>query len=233
MKAQEKDKLRELLDNVYELEALIQLALMREDCSLDLLRLIEKKKRLISGTDSDTLPSHNSFPYENVANQEIEKDSFDLNKKMNETDLIDSKDDVTTKEEKENVIAEYSIENEETPLEENVVNISEVENVDNDSVFSSTEENDTKGVENFEPIAIPTAEPRKLRGRLVFSINDRYRFKRELFNNSDAELNTTLAFVASMDNYEEAEEYFIGDLNLDPKNQTVADFLEILSKYFN
>lgn len=73
------------------------------------------------------------------------------------------------------------------------------------------------------------AEPR---GRLVFSINDRYRFKKELFNNSDADFNNTLALVASMEGYDEAEDYFVGELQWDQKKSEVADFLEILKKYF-
>lgn len=74
-----------------------------------------------------------------------------------------------------------------------------------------------------------SAEPR---GRLVFSINDRYRFKRELFANSDADFNNTLALVASMEGYDEAEDYFLGELQWDQKKTDVVDFLQIIKKYF-
>ncbi len=70
------------------------------------------------------------------------------------------------------------------------------------------------------------------RGRLVFSINDRYRFKRELFKGSDMEFNTTLSLVASMDGYEEAEDYFLNELQWDEKSPDVIDFLEILKNYY-
>lgn len=70
------------------------------------------------------------------------------------------------------------------------------------------------------------------RGRLVFTINDRFRFKRELFNNSDINFNETLARVASMEGYEEAEDYFVDELQWDLERQDVADFLEILKNYF-
>ena len=79
-----------------------------------------------------------------------------------------------------------------------------------------------------KPVSV-SPEPR---GKLVFSINDRYRFKCELFNNSDADFNNTLAFVASMENYDEAEDYFLGELQWDPSSREVIDFLEILKKYF-
>lgn len=70
------------------------------------------------------------------------------------------------------------------------------------------------------------------RGRLVFSINDRFRFRKELFNNSDIDFNNSLALVASMDDYEEAEDYFINDVGLNPSDDTVGDFLEIVKRYF-
>ena len=70
------------------------------------------------------------------------------------------------------------------------------------------------------------------RGRLVFSINDRYRFRRELFNGSDVDFNTTLSLVASMDDYEEAQDYFLDELQWDEKSPDVIDFLEILKNYF-
>ena len=70
------------------------------------------------------------------------------------------------------------------------------------------------------------------RGKLVFSINDRYRFKKELFNNSDVDFNNTVALIASMENYEEAEDYFINEEGFDPGKPVVKDFLEIIKRYF-
>lgn len=90
---------------------------------------------------------------------------------------------------------------------------------------SKPEQNFAKKTEN----AANNIEPR---GRLVFTINDRYRFKRDLFNSSDADFNTSLALVASMDSYEEAEAYFLGDLQWQPQREEVIDFLEILKNYF-
>lgn len=65
----------------------------------------------------------------------------------------------------------------------------------------------------------------------AFSINDRFRFKRELFNNSDRKFDNALAVVAGMESYDEAEDYFYGDLDWDPDNSEVAAFMEIVSKY--
>lgn len=87
------------------------------------------------------------------------------------------------------------------------------------------------------PVASPeeridTVNTEAMRGRLVFSINDRYRFKRELFDNSDIQFNATLSMVASMENYEEAEGYFLDELNWNEESEEVKAFLDILKNYF-
>lgn len=82
-------------------------------------------------------------------------------------------------------------------------------------------------------VSISDGQPlEKHKGRLVFSINDRFRFKKALFDNSDAGFNNSLALVASMDSFEEAEDYFINDLEMNPDSDIVKDFLDIIRKYF-
>lgn len=75
-------------------------------------------------------------------------------------------------------------------------------------------------------------EPEHQRGKLVFSINERFRYRKELFDNSDADFNNTLALVASMENYEEAEDYFINEEGFDPRNPIVMEFMEVIKRYF-
>lgn len=91
--------------------------------------------------------------------------------------------------------------------------------------------------ENRSPVSEPetlsilhSPEPR---GKLVFSLNDRYRFKRELFGGSDTAFNATLSLVASLDSYDEAEEYFLEEKQWDPARPEVTEFLEILKKYYH
>lgn len=70
------------------------------------------------------------------------------------------------------------------------------------------------------------------KGKLVFSVNERFRFKKELFDNSDTNFNNTLALVASMDTYDEAEEYFLNEEHFDKNDQVVAEFLNVIKRYF-
>lgn len=69
-------------------------------------------------------------------------------------------------------------------------------------------------------------------GRLVFSINDRYRYRRELFGGNDAAFSDALSRVAAMDSYDEAEGYFLDDCQWDPERPEVVDFMAVLRKYF-
>lgn len=93
--------------------------------------------------------------------------------------------------------------------------------------------------ENIEEVNFPDKEEEKedfknipQKGKLVFTINERFRFKKELFDNSDADFNNTLALVASMEDYDEAEDYFINEMNFMRNNPIVEEFLNVIKRYF-
>lgn len=65
-----------------------------------------------------------------------------------------------------------------------------------------------------------------------FSLNDRYRFRRELFNFSDEEMDEAIEAVSSMNSMEEVEDYFFNDLCWDPENLDVRDFIAIVASRF-
>ena len=70
------------------------------------------------------------------------------------------------------------------------------------------------------------------RGKLIFSISERNRFRRELFDDSEVDFNNTLAALAAMEDYEEAEEYFISEEGFNMGNPVVREFLNVVKKYF-
>ncbi|MCH5234442.1 MAG: hypothetical protein J1E16_04050 [Muribaculaceae bacterium] len=74
--------------------------------------------------------------------------------------------------------------------------------------------------------------PEQKKGKLVFSINERFRFRRELFDNSDADFNNTMALVASMENYDEAEDYFLNEEGFDSSDPVVIEFLDVIKRYY-
>ena len=65
----------------------------------------------------------------------------------------------------------------------------------------------------------------------AFSINDKFRFRRELFSNSIQDYNEAIDIIAAMSSYDEAEDYFYNDLCWDPDNTEVKAFMEIVSRY--
>ena len=62
----------------------------------------------------------------------------------------------------------------------------------------------------------------------AFTLNDKFRFIREVFGGNEQDFNDTVSLVAGMDSYAEAEEYITTDMMLNSDNAAVADFLEIL-----
>jgi len=66
----------------------------------------------------------------------------------------------------------------------------------------------------------------------AFTLNDKFRFRRELFHDSQEEFDETLDVISGMSSFAEAEEYFYNDLCWDPVNPEVKAFMEIVSKHF-
>ncbi|MDR0874562.1 MAG: hypothetical protein LBN27_14040 [Prevotellaceae bacterium] len=63
------------------------------------------------------------------------------------------------------------------------------------------------------------------------SLNDKFRFQREIFGGNAALLNQTLDALNEISDKGEATE-FLADLNLDSENATVAAFLELINRKF-
>ena len=68
--------------------------------------------------------------------------------------------------------------------------------------------------------------------RQLFTINDKFLYRRELFGNSDTEFTDTINLVSAMSNFAEAQDYFFGDLEWDTENEEVVDFMSVIEKYF-
>lgn len=108
---------------------------------------------------------------------------------------------------------------------------------DEDMEEDYEEENTEKNIEEEEPATPVTLEEALQRQqakelRKALSLNDRFRFRRELFGNSDIRMNETLSLIDAMQSYEEAEDYILNDLNWDVENPDVAEFMKIVQKHF-
>ena len=68
--------------------------------------------------------------------------------------------------------------------------------------------------------------------RKAFSLNDRFRFQRELFAGSANAMNTAIEHIEVMTSYGNAELYFYSQLNWDRENEVVQDFMAIVRNHF-
>lgn len=253
-----KEELNCLLDNIYELEGLVHLALAREDCPQSLPELIVRKANSLTqlvntiGADSQINQSELEAVSDNVEDTEIE-----INTEIEENDVDGVAEEIVSEEDEEcggnEAVAIVEVNTEVEKQGED--NLHEINDIPDRDILNKVSESEPVAATSIEEIGEPEVDemdepafasytlpsektspkPHKIvepRGKLVFTINDRYRFKRDLFCNSDADFNTTLALVASMDSYDEAEDYFLGELQWNPQREEVIDFLEILKNYF-
>lgn len=64
------------------------------------------------------------------------------------------------------------------------------------------------------------------------SLNDRFLYQRELFNNSRAEMDATFEKLNSFESYEQAEDYLKESKSWNFEDSTVGDFLLVIKKGF-
>lgn len=67
----------------------------------------------------------------------------------------------------------------------------------------------------------------------AITLNDRYRFIFEIFQNHSDAFNTAVSRISAMSTLGEAYDYLLNDLELDPENEAVSEFLAIVANHFN
>jgi len=106
--------------------------------------------------------------------------------------------------------------------------VSEVPDVSD--VSDETDETDLS--DETDSSAPVNAEPREQNVKLLkaFTLNDRFRFRRELFEGNDSDFSDTLTILSGMDSYAEAADYLYNDMMWDANNASVSDFMAILAQ---
>ncbi len=211
------DEIKDLKDKIYEIEGLLELAQLRED-------KIPELEPLILGRIKSLLEEKGSVVA--VAADRI-ADSL-----ATDEDTLPMEDPAALELTVVNSISELFEESEmksvSRPVEE--LEMQEISKPD-DSLYSETADIKKPNVTEEKRHDNNEVKKHKL-DKPAFCLNDRFRFKRELFGNSDAEFSSAMDMIAAMDNYDEAEEYFIGELEWDAENPEVVDFMEIIKGYF-
>lgn len=110
----------------------------------------------------------------------------------------------------------------------------ETEAVEAEDNIEEETEADEKASDDSEPLRLDEKLQRSRSKDLksAFSLNDTFRFRRELFGNSAAEMTDALHVVEAMHSFDEAEDYFYGDLGWDRKSDDVKEFMAIIKNHF-
>ena len=69
--------------------------------------------------------------------------------------------------------------------------------------------------------------------RKAFSLNDRFRFRRELFGGNEEKMNKAIADLNDLSSYEESVTYLNKVLNWNIEDDSVADFIKLLENRFS
>ena len=218
-------------DAVYELEGLLELADLREDKVSALLPLMKNKLKIINTlfSEDSVLPDVEEIE---VVEEKVISPVEELPIPADEEEGVPEENGDQEPEEavipapqEPDLPEELEETGPEEPLE--VISVPEVEE------FVLPDEDDEVSVGGEIPASTrPSGSVVNAAGKPAFCINDRFRFRRELFKNSDKEFENAMTAVTTMDSYDEAEEYFIGELGWDYENPEVSDFMAIIRGYF-
>lgn len=103
----------------------------------------------------------------------------------------------------------------------------EAEDVPEDDLAVSAIE---KGDSEFEKDLHSILHPNLLQ---AFTLNDRFRFTRMLFNGDSEDFTETVNLLAQLPNKEDAHDYLINDLMMDPADEVVKEFLSFIDAHMN
>lgn len=114
--------------------------------------------------------------------------------------------------------------------EKTEVKIEEAENAESEPLSEPAIDLTPDAFETIVETYNETRVPSEL--RKMFTINDKFRFKRELFENNDEEFNATFDLISTMSSFSEVEEYAYEDLKWDRENACVKDFMSVIENFF-
>lgn len=224
--------LNDILEKVYELEGLLLLARSREQDSIDasLRQLILAKGKTIEALLGDTF-AENEISVVEMLEPESDEAPIEINESLE--DEVPAEPEVPENS--------YSLIDDDADADEDSGNHSYEIPDDEDADVNLIEDADEEVVDDEDddedddvPLTLDEALQRNMSRdlRKAFSLNDRFRYRRELFANNDVEMNDTLNLVETMHSFSEAEDFFYGDLEWDKEAPEVIDFMNVIRNHF-
>ena len=220
------DEIKSMLREVLELEGLLMVADSRGDETPDAVFTLIKEKIEQLREYTSCLPDVAVDEQEPVVEPEDEPE-YVLEAEPEEEIEPEPEEELEPEIEAEPEIEEEPEPEPEEELEPEIV----------PEIEAEPEPEIIKNVDETAPDAIITLDEAFIRNKAkdlksAFSLNDTFRFRRELFGNSAADMNDAIDLVNAMNSYEEAEDYFINDLGWDAESDEVGEFMEIIRNHF-
>lgn len=224
-----RSKIKQIKNKLYEAEGLVELLQLREDRENDLLPLLSQRIAELTamiGAEIDELKLHQQSeeqPEEESALPDASEvtDSSEITNSSEFADSLEEDTAFTDGGEESNVESQEEI----TAPSDFSSN--------SDSSQSSDSSNSSETVSASENHASSETTPlTKTKQRPALCLNDRFRFRRALFGGNDDEFNAVIDRIATLADFEEAEDYIYGELGFEPDDDDVADFMEIIKSYF-
>lgn len=225
--------IHKMIAEAYELEGLLLLADNRGDDTPEyVFTAISEKLSRLQALLADNAEKEEPEPEEEPTadkpvEEEEESESPASEEEPEEMPIIEdiTAADDTTADDVEQVV-EVVIEDEPAEEEE------EVEEEETDEEAPAESETETKPIDESIRLDEKLQRTRSKDLKQAFSLNDMFRFRRELFGNSGAVMTDALHLVEAMQSYDEAEDYFYGDLGWDRESDDVNEFMETIKKHF-
>lgn len=194
------DTLKHILDITYELEGLVELTMRRPDTNGTIIPLIADKIAALShaARELDGTPTSRPVNPEPIPEYSVTEDEGKAG----------GPDTAVAATELPPVFCPPIQEEPETELHDEELHDEEMHEAEMISDI-------TDGPVSGTPI-----------GRIPFSINDKFLFRRELFGNDNTRYNQALDIIADMTSLEEVRDYLCNDLELDEDSPDVQAFLK-------
>lgn len=226
--------LKSILAKVYELEGLLLLAEAKGDESDDLLYDMIREKGIAVADMVKGIP-------QKMIQDVAPCDLPDSDVKPVPEEILDLPDVSET--------GSPDIVNDDSERDPEESELETDENVCNDQDSDEVDETELELDDEPEPEADSVQEPEQIPEQPVFNdlasraiarddfrkmltLNDKFRFRRELFENSEPQFAAALNVIDAMHSYSEAEDYFYNTLEWDSQSEEVADFMALLKSYF-
>ena len=235
------NSLETLLKQVLELEGLLLIAEKRGDDVPNLVIDMIKQKAAAIGEMAGVAASYNKQGIDALPDDEPDDDItvefVDDEETASADEPVEAESSAPVAAEPEPVVApEPSVvsEPEPTPVDEPESEPVEAPTPAPEAVEPEAESEEFEPDPDDQPLTLDEALQRDMTKdlRQAFSLNDRYRYRRELFGNSDSVMNETLNLIEAMHSFDEAEDYFYNDLQWEHDSPEVADFMVIIKNHF-